>query len=134
MSNTFLLGSLLGRINLARVHKKNFILHKKSNKLELFLNIFIKENIIKNYLINNNYFIIFLKSKNSVSFIKNIKFLSKPWKKYFITWYKLNSLIECKNFNLNTSIYFLNTTKGILTGQNALIQKIGGELLFQIRF
>lgn len=131
MFNTFLLGSLLGRLNLAIVHRKLFIIHKKSKNLELFLNILIKENIIKNYLINNNYFIIFLKFKNSISVIKTIKLLSKPGKKYYINLYKLNSLI---NKNINTTLYFLYTTKGILTGQNAKIQKIGGELLFQIKF
>ena len=131
MSNIFLLVSLIGRLNLAIIHKKIFIIHKKSKKLELFLNILVKENIIKNYIVNNNYFIIFLKFKNSISFITNIKLLSKPGKKYYVNLYKLNSLI---NKNKNTTIYFLYTTKGILTGQNAKIQKIGGELLFQIKF
>ena len=130
MSNIFLLGSLIGRLNLAIIHKKFFIIHKKSKNLELFLNILVKENIIKNYVVNNNYFIIFLKFKNSISSIINIKLLSKPGKKFYITLYKLNSLIN-KN---RTTIYFLYTTKGILTGQNAKIQKIGGELLFQIKF
>lgn len=131
MSNIFLLGSLIGRLNLAIIHRKLFIIHKKSKNLELFLNILVKENIIKNYVVNNNYFIIFLKFKNSISFIRNIKLLSKPGKKYYINLYKLNSLIDK---NKNTTLYFLYTTKGILTGQNAKIQKIGGELLFQIKF
>ena len=121
MSNNFLLGSLLGRLNLAVTHKKFFIIHKKSKNLIFFLNILLKENIIKNFIINNNYFIIFFKFKNSNSFIKNIKIISKPGKKKFINLYKLNSLINKNNKNI---IYFLYTNKGILTGQKAKLNKL----------
>ena len=132
MSNTFLLGSLIGRINFGRKHKKYSVSEKKSKVTTIILNILLKQNIIKSYyLLNNNLFIIFLKyKKNNSSLIKDIKLISKPGKKYYVSNYKLKALIH-NNYFCN---YILSTTSGIIEGQKALDMNIGGELLLKITF
>jgi ribosomal protein S8 len=132
MSNNFLLASLIGKINFGLKHKKYSIVEKKSKVIINILKILFKQNIIKNYyLLNNNYFIIFLKYKiNNFSLIKKINIVSKPGKKIYISNYKLKSLLYKNYFNF----YILSTSLGILDGETALNKNLGGELLLKITF
>lgn len=132
MSNKFLLGSLIGRINFGWKHKKYSISENKSKLINTILSILLKQNIIKNYyLVNSEKFIIFLKYKtNKLSLIKNITLISKPGKKFYVSNYKLKSLLYKSYFNC----YILSTNFGIMDGQTALNKNIGGELLIKISF
>lgn len=131
MANTFLLGALIGRINLAKQHKKESIIEKKSPIADKILKILFKENIIRNYIETQNNFIIFLKNtRERTSLIKQIKILSRPGKKIYVNVYQLSSLY----YQNKLSFYILSTPKGILRAQDALDLNTGGELLFKVTF
>ena len=63
--------------------------------------------------------------KKPILFIKK---LSKPGRKLYIKYTRLLSL-----FTNRQHIYILSTDKGVMTNKEALLNKIGGELLFIIR-
>lgn len=130
MSNNFLIASLIGRINLARKHKKNYIIEKKSTIGETILKMLLNKHFIKYYLITTKDFIIFLQYKGNFSLIREIKLISKPGKRIFVTTYQLESLI--RRSTASSSFYILSTIKGLLYAEDSLALNIAGELLIKI--
>ena len=128
MSTNYIISSLIGKIFLAKKHNKIYITEKKTKTGEILLKLFFKKSLIKTYTITNNNFIIFLRYKYGNSLIKDLKMISIPSKRIFISVYKLQSLI----FKNNLTFYFLSTTMGILEGRDALHLNLGGEILFKI--
>jgi len=128
MSFNFHIGSLISRINLAISHNKNCIIEKKSPIGLKILTMLLENHFIKNFIISKNFFIIFLRYGTKLSVIKNVKVLSTPSKREFVTVYDLQSII-----NLNScSFFILSTNKGLLMGKDCLSLNLGGELLFSI--
>jgi ribosomal protein S8 len=60
--------------------------------------------------------------------IKKVIFYSKPGKKIYLSIYKLGAL----SFLNKLSFIIVSTSKGILTIEEALLQDLGGELLFKV--
>lgn len=58
--------------------------------------------------------------------LKRIELISKPGKRKYLSVYKL------KQLDYSNLIYFLSTTKGVITKDKALKFNVGGELLFCI--
>lgn len=126
-NNTFHIGALIGQITLSHKHHKEYFIIKKTKNIEIILKFLFKENFIKTYFNFKNNFIVFLKYRpNSV--IKKIEMISIPSKKIYVNLYTLKSILY-KNKN---SFYLLSTSKGILSGYDAIKLNVGGELLFQI--
>ena len=100
-----------------------------NNKFSInVLKILWTENLISGYtLLKKNHLKIFLKYTNlNSSVIKNIKFLSKPGKRFYLS---NKNLWKVKN-SFKTII--LTTNKGILTLKTCKKYNIGGEPLFLI--
>lgn len=106
------------------------IIYTKKN-YEL-VNILKKTGLIKSFCflnVNNS-----LKIKISPFFYKNLpvckrlKLLSKPSKSLFISFKALKLLHN----RTNDSIFFLSTTKGVITHLDALRAQIGGKLITRI--
>ena len=58
--------------------------------------------------------------------IDEIKIISKPSRRMYVNYEKI------KTSKQGYGKYFLSTNKGILTGEEARREKVGGELLFEI--
>jgi len=129
MSNNFFLGSFLGRLKYANQHHKLFVIQRSTRSLSIILKILFKENIIKNYLIKNNYFYIFMRSSYFYkSLIKGFVLTSKPSKRVYVTFYELESILYKNKF----CKLILSTDRGIMLGSDAIKLRLGGEILFKI--
>jgi ribosomal protein S8 len=64
----------------------------------------------------------------NLNILTNITLISSPSRTIFITYSQLNKLVQ----NNTNSLFFLNTTEGLLSHKNALKKKIGGSLLCKI--
>lgn len=104
--------------------KKNFIKIKKSNKLVDLVKIFNCNGLIKGYIVKNEEILVFLKYKNNIPILKNIKMISKPSKKIFL---KQKGL-----FKLPNKFYIISTTSGFMTQIDAKNKNLGGELICSI--
>ena len=76
---------------------------------------------------NPNYIIILLKYYNGFGIIRNIKKISTVNRRVYITY---DTLAKIKDYKLK--ILVLSTSLGILSNDEALKLKVGGELLFII--
>jgi len=105
--------------------KKKNILNLKINKdnFKLF-KLFKNLNLIYFFSLQKCFFNIFLK-KNA---IKTINFFSKPCRKIYCSTTKLKDLVGINK------IILLNTTQGLMIGEEALKNKQGGELICEIIF
>ena len=125
MVTTDTLSNLFSKIRNGYISKKSKIVQYKSKQIMNILNILIKEGFIKSYKINlNNQLDIYLKYKNNKAVITEIKRLSKPGKRLYIT---NNDLYKKK-----TGIYIISTSIGILTDLQAKKLNVGGELICKI--
>ena len=130
MSNNFLIASLIGRINLAKKHKKSYIIEKKSIVGETILKMLLNKHFIKYYLITANNFIIFLQYRGNFSLLREIKLISKPGKRIFVSTYQLESLLNKSTGS--SSFYIISTVKGLLYAEDSIALNIAGELLIKI--
>lgn len=121
------IASLLSKLNLARKHKKDFIVEKRTIFVECILNLFFKKSLIKAYTSAKNNFIIFLKP-NTHFFVKDFVLTSLPSKRKFVSVYELSSLVSKHPL----TFYFLSTSQGILEASEALNKNLGGEVIFKI--
>lgn len=107
-------------INLQLIEHTNNIFCKK------ILDVLIIEGFIRGYQKKNqNKLNILLKYSKGVGVIKNIKQVSTPSQKVFISYFNLLKLKEFKY-----KVIILSTTQGILSDKEALNFKIGGIILF----
>lgn len=106
--------------------KKDFIKQPKTVKNLEILKIFSRLGLIKNFEINNNQIVIYFKYYNNQAIIKNIKQISKPSKRCYITFNELDKKIT------ETNIFIISTNKGLLTYQEAKHRKLGGEIICEI--
>lgn len=119
------LSNLFSKIKNGCLVKKSKITQQKSKKCIHILNILIKEGFIKSYKINSkNQLDIFLKYKKNKSVIKEIKQLSKPGKRLYITNKDL--------YKKKTGFYIISTSIGVLTDLQAKKLNVGGELICKI--
>jgi len=112
----------------------------KSNKTDINIYLNRKNINICKYLFKsgfiNSYFINRKKNKINISFsyfydkkpILYVKKVSNPGRKVYFSYKQLRKL-----FFYRSSILILSTNKGILSNKEAILRKVGGELLFIIK-
>lgn len=119
------LSNLFSKIKNAYLTKKTKIIQIKSKQIINILNILIKEGFIKSYKINSkNQLDIYLKYKKNKAVITEIKRLSKPGKRLYITNKDL--------YKKKRGLYIISTSLGILTDLQAKKLNVGGELICKI--
>ena len=119
------LSNLFSKIKNGYLAKKSKIVQQKSKQSISILNILVKEGFIKSYKINSkNQLNIYLKYRKNKAVIIEIKRLSKPGKRLYIT--NKNLYQNKKGF------YIISTSIGILTDLQAKKLNVGGELICQI--
>ena len=119
------LSNLFSKIKNGYLAKKSKIVQQKSKQSISILNILVKEGFIKSYKINsNNQIDIYLKYKKNKAVISDIKRLSKPGKRLYITNKNL--------YKKKTGFFLISTSIGILTNLQAKKLNIGGELICKI--
>ena len=119
------LSNLFSKIKNGYLAKKSKIVQQKSKQSISILNILVKEGFIKSYKINSkNQLNIYLKYRKNKAVIIEIKRLSKPGKRLYIT--NKNLYQNKKGF------YIISTSIGILTNLQAKKLNVGGELICQI--
>ncbi|WGH25764.1 MAG: 30S ribosomal protein S8 [Candidatus Shikimatogenerans bostrichidophilus] len=107
---------------------KNYYVKVNYSKINYNITkVLYKKNYIKSYKIYTkkkyNKIIIFLKYINNISVIRNIKRISKPsLRKYF----KYKKIFKVLN---GYGISIISTSIGVMTGDEAIEKKIGGEIL-----
>jgi small subunit ribosomal protein S8 len=92
------------------------------------INLLYKEGFIRGFFYNNYKVTVFLKySERFIPLIRYIKLISTSGRRLFIS---VNVLAKMPS---NSGVFFLNTTKGIITDKKALeVFKIGGEVICKI--
>lgn len=119
------LSNLFSKIKNGYLAKKSKIIHQNSKQNINILNIFIREGFIKTYKINSkNQLDIYLKYKKNIAVISEIKRLSKPGKRLYITNKDL--------YKKKSGFYIISTSIGILTNLQAKKLNVGGELICKI--
>nr|YP_010394885.1 ribosomal protein S8 [Phytophthora plurivora]UXG55762.1 ribosomal protein S8 [Phytophthora plurivora]DAZ89322.1 TPA_asm: ribosomal protein S8 [Phytophthora plurivora] len=119
------LSNLFSKIKNGYLAKKSKIVQQKSKQSINILNILVKEGFIKSYKINSkNQLDIYLKYRKNKAVITEIKRLSKPGKRLYITNKDL--------YKKKTGFYILSTSTGILTDLQAKKLNVGGELICKI--
>jgi len=118
---------MLVKIKNGQVSKKPFILQKKSFFCIKFLNILWSEGFILGYKeLNYRILKIFLKyNKNNIPAINNIRFLTKPSKRMYLSIKQLWKLDHMSNY-----IIIVSTSKGLLTVNECKQYNLGGKVLF----
>nr|QPN53980.1 ribosomal protein S8 [Phytophthora novae-guineae] len=119
------LSNLFSKIKNGYLAKKSKIVQQKSKQSINILNILVKEGFIKGYKINSkNQLDIYLKYRKNKAVITEIKRLSKPGKRLYITNKDL--------YKKKTGFYIISTSIGILTDLQAKKLNVGGELICKI--
>nr|YP_010507993.1 ribosomal protein S8 [Phytophthora ilicis]UXG56341.1 ribosomal protein S8 [Phytophthora ilicis] len=122
---TDILSNLFSKIKNGYLVKKSKIVQQKSKQSINILNLLVKEGFIKSYKINSkNQLDIYLKYKKNKAVITEIKRLSKPGKRLYITNKDL--------YKKKTGFYIISTSIGILTDLQAKKLNVGGELICKI--
>lgn len=118
------LSNLFSKINNGYLANKSKITHQKSKQIINILTIFIKEGFIKSYKINSTQLDIYLKYRQHKPAIKELKRLSKPGRRLYITNKDL--------YKKKKGIYILSTSLGIITDLQAKQLNVSGELICMI--
>jgi small subunit ribosomal protein S8 len=123
-----IISDTIARINNALIKKKKTVKILNNKNIINILTILVKNGYFYGYYFmeNNKYILIFLKYKSNKSVIQKIKRVSKPGNQKYISLY---SLIKLENI---FGLFFLSTSKGILSNYEAIINQIGGEIIFEI--
>ena len=124
MKHTF--WNFITAIKNGSIAKKQFITHSNTRLNNKVANILWDEGYIKGYKIleKSNELEIFLKyDKNGLPSIANVKALSKPGKREYLSHKNL-----C-NISYGTGLLVISTSKGVLTLADCKKKKLGGEPL-----
>ncbi|MFA5092047.1 MAG: 30S ribosomal protein S8 [Candidatus Paceibacterota bacterium] len=123
------ISDMLTRIkNAVRVQKEKLTVPSSKIKIEI-LKILKQEGYIEDFMVSTkdkkSFIDIVLKySKNHMSYIRDIKRISKPSKRVYIQYPEINSKTQ--------STVIISTSKGIMPAKIAKKQNLGGEVLFEI--
>ena len=101
--------------------KKKIVLQKRHTFCAAFLNLLWDEGFILGYMVEKQYFKIFLKYKNNKPVINSVGFITKPGNKIF---YTLNQLWKLHN---QTGLIIISTNRGLFSLQECKKYKIGGQ-------
>jgi len=116
---------------LTRIRNSHMALHNKvqvpSSKAKIsIVGILASEGFIKDYAINDNNIEIELKYVGSKPVVKGMKKISKPGRKVYVP------VSEIPSVRNGLGICILSTSRGVLEGEEARKQNVGGELICEI--
>lgn len=126
------ISELLTKLKNAHMAKKEFVEIYYSKVRENILNILKEKGFILDYKVeearkNVKILKIFFKyGENKTPIIKGIKRVSKPSRRIY------QNVDEIKPMYNGYAVSVYSTNKGIITGKEAVKQKVGGEFLFYI--
>jgi small subunit ribosomal protein S8 len=125
------LSNLVATIRNGYMAKKNVVTFPFSNIADNVLSVIKSEGYISSYAKifarNGLYFFnIHLKYKNDAPSISFISVVSKPSKRIYSKFYSISKVHN------GLGIVIVSTNKGIMTGQCAAENKVGGELLIKV--
>ena len=124
------LGHLLNEIKKGQNSRKIFIIARKSKFIINVLNKLVAEGFIFGFNIYNKYYVkVYLKyNVFGKPLIFNITRVSKISCRCFIRAYQVKKYLK----PMDNCVFFLTTSVGIITNKEAILRKIGGEVLFKI--
>jgi small subunit ribosomal protein S8 len=114
--------------NSVRVEKERVIIPSSKIKVEI-LKVLKQEGYIDDFSVSTkdkkSFIEVVLKyGKNKISYIRDVKRISKPSKRVYIEYPEINSKTQ--------TTVILSTSKGIMPAKLAKKQSLGGEVLFEI--
>jgi len=124
------ISDLVARLNNAITRKKDSLLAPNTKATKNILNILEEQGFIRGYQIkDNNSLIINLKYYKNNPVINSLKVISKPSRRIY---FSKEEIIQWKNQSNKFDVLLISTNKGILTHQEALNLKLGGEVMISI--
>jgi len=121
------LANLISSINVGIKCSKTDVHYAYGTKfLKSFVKAIYSANLINRYSFLEKNGKLLLSMELKLSFLKNVKMLSKPGRKLYISVYQLKSLL----YKNNRKVYIISTsTMGVIHSGIAINNNIGGELL-----
>ena len=121
---------MLARIRNAILVNKNVVILPHSILKEQVAKLLVENNFIDSLIVkkdqNFKYLHLTLNADGTNPRISEIKKLSKPGKRLYVSVSKIPKVRQGRG------IVILSTSKGLLTGEDARKQKVGGELICQV--
>ncbi len=120
------IADLLSRIRNANNAAKKEVLVSKSKMSQSILEILKKEGYIEEFKAEENQILVSLKYINKKPAIRILERVSKPGVRIYMSYQDIPKVINGLGINI------FSTSKGIMTGKQARMEKIGGEYLCNI--
>jgi len=120
------IADLLSRIRNANNADKKEVLVSKSKISQSILEILKKEGYIEDFKDEQNQILVSLKYVNKKPAIRLLERVSKPGVRIYMSYQDIPKVINGLGINI------FSTSKGIMTGKQARMEKIGGEYLCNI--
>lgn len=120
------IADLLSRIRNANNAAKKEVLVSKSKMSQAILEILKKEGYIEDFKAQENQILVSLKYINKKPAIRILERVSKPGVRIYMSYQDIPKVINGLGINI------FSTSKGIMTGKQARMEKIGGEYLCNI--
>jgi len=120
------IADLLSRIRNANNADKKEVLVSKSKISQSILEILKKEGYIEDFKDEQNQILVSLKYVNKKPAIRLLERVSKPGVRIYMSYQDIPKVINGLGINI------FSTPKGIMTGKQARMEKIGGEYLCNI--
>ena len=121
---------MLSRIRNAILVNKNIVILPHSNLKEQVAKLLAENNFIDSINVKKDekfkYLHIYINNDGSNARISEIKKLSRPGKRLYVSASKIPKVRQGRG------IVILSTSKGLLTGEDARKQNVGGELICQV--
>lgn len=120
------ISDMLTRIrNAYSVSKDSVLISVSKNKLAI-LEILKEKGYISDFSVEGRNIIVVLQYKNSLPVVKSLERVSKPGRRVYVKTEEIPSVLS------GHGIAVLSTSKGIMTGDSAKKEKIGGELICKV--
>ena len=125
------IGDMIARIRNAQMRSLNNVKIPNSKFRAKILEVLKKEGFISDYKFlsessSKNILLVDLKYNNGLPVIKEIKRVSKPGRRIYA---RARSIPKIQN---GLGLAIVSTSKGIMTDNEARIQKVGGEIICRI--
>lgn len=116
---------LLSHIKSAIKSKKGFFFIRRDGASKILLECLYRNGYISNFSVSDgrDFYKVYLKSGYSLLKFNNLRILSSPSRKVFLSFDSLSKKYKPYDF------FIISTSRGLLLGQEAFLFKIGGELL-----
>jgi len=130
MTTNHIISDFVTRINNALDRNKQSVLVPKTNLISKLLTVMETEGFIIGYRKKDlNCLEVFLKYFQDKPVINNFSSVSTPSRRVYLN---KENIIHWKNQNNSFDLLILSTNKGVLTHQDALLKKAGGEVLVSL--